>query len=76
VSSDFWVPRLIVFDDRVHDVSNLRMHATMITLAGFPADLSRWANDLITGFQRMAVSAAMYSTDRTSARPPQTNRFP
>ena len=52
------------------------MQATMTTLAGFPAALSRSANRLMPGLERMAERAAMYSTARRSARPPQIARFP
>ena len=52
------------------------MQATITTLGGLPACLRRSANALITGWHRRAESAAMYSTARRSARPPQMKRFP
>jgi hypothetical protein len=57
-------------------LSNLRMQATMTTLAGFPAAFKRSEKALITAFHRMAVTVDMYKTLRTSARPPQMRRFP
>jgi hypothetical protein len=56
-------------------VSSLRMQATMTTLYGLPARLSFSAKALMSGLQDFALTVAMYSTMRTSARPPQICRW-
>jgi hypothetical protein len=56
--------------------TSLRATAVRMTLAGLPAPLSRSAKAFSAGLRRCAVSAAMYNTARTSARPPATRRRP
>ena len=50
---------------------SLRMQATITTFAGFPAAFRRSAKARRTGLQRIAATVDMYSTQRTSARPPR-----
>jgi len=57
-------------------VNNFRIQATITTLAGLPACLSRAAKALTSLLQRMAETVAIYKTARMSARPPQTKRLP
>lgn len=52
------------------------MQATMTILKGLPWSSSRLAKALMTGLQRLAVSAAMYKTLRIEALPPQMERLP
>jgi hypothetical protein len=55
---------------------SFRMQATMTTLKGLPAAVSRSAKARMIGLQRRAVSVAMYRALRTDARPPQIDRRP
>ncbi len=57
-------------------VRSLRMAATRAALADRPRLRSRSYSSPMTGFQRMAVSAAMYRTLRTADRPPAIARWP
>ena len=50
---------------------SLRMQATITTFAGFPAAFRRSAKARRTGLHRIAATVDMYSTQRTSARPPR-----
>ena len=52
------------------------MQATITTFAGFPAAFRRSAKARRTGLHRIAATVDMYSTQRTSARPPQMTRLP
>ena len=56
--------------------TSLRMQATRMTLFFFPAARRRSANGLITGLQRIALKAHMYSARRTLDRPPPMQRVP
>ena len=57
-------------------VNSLRMQATMATFLGLPAAIKRLWKTLIAGLCFIATTAAIYTTARTSARPPQMRRLP
>lgn len=52
------------------------MQAVRMTLGRLPVRWRRSANARITGLQRRALKAAMYSALRTDPRPPQIPRWP
>ena len=60
----------------LRSASSFRMQATMMTLLRLTVCLRRAAKVRMTGLQRMAVTVAMYRTERTAARPPRMVRLP
>src|SRR3981081_174798 len=54
----------------------LRITATMTTFGFFPVAARRLWKALSAGLQRMAIRAALLSTRRMDARPPQIQRAP